>query len=183
MTVEEPEQPAEDPEASSSGSQPATLQAASEPWLISVGGKLLEPAPADSGAIEVTGLTALSPKAGTMLEIPEAEQPRLDALLNLLATLEEMEAVDRVSSIQLSDTQVKLHYLERFEVKMPLNADFSYKLRGAGAGGGQGGGGVWQSGIRRHGPDTAGLRRGVFSPIDGKYWKMTESFVGSEIFS
>ena len=116
-------------EASSSGSQPATLQAASEPWLISVGGKLLEPAPADSGAIEVTGLTALSPKAGTMLEIPEAEQPRLDALLDLLATLEEMEAVDRVSSIQLSDTQVKLHYLERFEVKMPLNADFSYKLR------------------------------------------------------
>lgn len=37
VTVEEPEQPAEDPEASSSGSQPATLQAASEPWLISVG--------------------------------------------------------------------------------------------------------------------------------------------------
>ena len=64
-----------------------------------------------------------------MLEIPEAERPRLDALLDLLATLEEMEAVDRVSSIQLSDTQVKLHYLERFEVKMPLNADFSYKLR------------------------------------------------------
>ena len=129
VTVEEPEQPAEDPEASSSGSQPATLQAASEPWLISVGGKLLEPAPTDSGAIEVTGLTALSPKAGTMLEIPEAERPRLDALLDLLATLEEMEAVDRVSSIQLSETQVKLHYLERFEVKMPLNADFSYKLR------------------------------------------------------
>ena len=46
-----------------------------------------------------------------------------------ILTLEEMEAVDRVSSIQLSDTQVKLHYLERFEVKMPLNADFSYKLR------------------------------------------------------
>lgn len=62
------------------------------------GGQAAGTAPTDSGAIEVTGLTALSPKAGTMLEIPEAEQPRLDALLDLLATLEEMEAVDRVSS-------------------------------------------------------------------------------------
>ena len=125
----EPEQPAEDPESGASGSQEAAHQAASESWLISVGGKLLEPAPAGSDAIEVTGLTALAPEAGTMLVIPEAEQPRLDALLDLLATLEEMEAADRVSSIQLSDTQVKLRYLERFEVKMPLNADFSYKLR------------------------------------------------------
>ena len=37
---------------------------ATQAWLISVGGKLLEPAPADSTAISVTGITPPVPKGG-----------------------------------------------------------------------------------------------------------------------
>ena len=41
-----------------------TGTAAGEAWLISVGGRLLEPAPEDSTALTVTGLTVLSPRQG-----------------------------------------------------------------------------------------------------------------------
>ena len=34
-----------------------------------------------------------------------------------------------VESIRLESTQVVMGYLGRFQVKMPLNSDFDYKLR------------------------------------------------------
>ena len=102
---------------------------ADESWLISVGGKLLEPAPADSSAIPVSGLTPIDPQAGSMLEVPEGEKTRLEALIALLHALEEAELYGEVSSVRLEDTQLVLRYLDRFDVKMRLNDDFSYKLR------------------------------------------------------
>ena len=62
---------------------------ATQAWLISVGGKLLEPAPADSTAISVTGITPLAPRAGEMLVLSQEEQPKLTALLALLQGLED----------------------------------------------------------------------------------------------
>lgn len=105
------------------------LVTADESWLISVGGKLLEPAPADSSAIPVSGLTPIDPQAGSMLEVPEGEKTRLEALIALLHALEEAELYGEVSSVHLEDTQLVLRYLDRFDVKMRLNDDFSYKLR------------------------------------------------------
>lgn len=105
------------------------LVTADESWLISVGGKLLEPAPADSSAIPVSGLTPINPQAGSMLEVPEGEKTRLEALIALLHALEEAELYGEVSSVRLEDTQLVLRYLDRFDVKMRLNDDFSYKLR------------------------------------------------------
>jgi len=110
-------------------SQENAPEVASEDWLISVGGKLLEPAPADSTAIEVSGVTPLMPRAGTMLALPQEEQPKYDALLALLAALEERGMMGTVESIRLESTQVVMGYLGRFQVKMPLNSDFDYKLR------------------------------------------------------
>ena len=48
---------------------------ATQAWLISVGGKLLEPAPADSTAISVTGITPLSPRAGRCWSCPRRNSP------------------------------------------------------------------------------------------------------------
>ena len=45
-------------------------------WLISVGGKLLEQAPAASGAIPVTGLTALAPQPGQQLAVSQLSNSR-----------------------------------------------------------------------------------------------------------
>ena len=105
------------------------VSTAQEPWLISVRGKLLEPAPADITAINVTGLTPLVPQAGSFLEVPEAEQTRLDALTGLLEVLETRELLSEVSSIRLESTNLVARYAGRFDVKMRLNADFDYDAR------------------------------------------------------
>ena len=119
----------EDAPEGDGSAQESAPEVAAEDWLISVGGKLLEPAPADSTAIEVSGITPLMPRAGTMLALPREEQSRYDALLALLAALEERGMMGDVASIRLESTQVVMGYLGRFQVKMPLNSDFGYKLR------------------------------------------------------
>ena len=102
---------------------------AQEPWLISVKGKLLEPAPPDSAAIAVTGLIPLSPQAGSMMEVPEGEHTRLAALTALLEALGEAGMQSQVSDIRLEATQLMVRYAGRFDVKMKLNAEFSYDGR------------------------------------------------------
>lgn len=102
---------------------------ATQAWLISVGGKLLEPAPADSTAISVTGITPLSPRAGEMLVLSQEEQPKLTALLALLQGLEDYDMLADTASIALGDTHVELRYLDRFTVKLSLAGDMDYKLQ------------------------------------------------------
>ncbi len=102
---------------------------ATRAWLISVGGKLLEPAPADSTAISVTGITPLSPRAGEMLVLSQEEQPKLTALLALLQGLEDYDMLADTASIALGDTHVELRYLDRFTVKLSLVGDMDYKLQ------------------------------------------------------
>ncbi len=102
---------------------------ATQAWLISVGGKLLEPAPADSAAISVTGITPLSPRAGEMLVLSQEEQPKLTALLALLQGLEDYDMLADTASIALGDTHVELRYLDRFTVKLSLVGDMDYKLQ------------------------------------------------------
>lgn len=130
LAVPDPAQAATVQEELAGGDQsaePAVL--AQEPWLISVKSKLLEPAPADSRAIPVSGLTPIAPEAGSMLEVPESETTRLSALLALLEALEQAEFFQQVTEIRLENTQLIVRYLDRFDVRMALDADFSYNLR------------------------------------------------------
>lgn len=104
-------------------------QAAQEKWLISIAGKLLETAAPGNEAMVVSGLSALSPRAGTMLAVPEAQQEKRSALLEILHVLESRGSLERVSEIDLtSATQIVLRYDGRFWVKLPLVCDFSYKI-------------------------------------------------------
>lgn len=128
--TEEEETPVEDVEGAEA--EPEEQESIQEglTWLISVGGKLLEPAPEDSQAILVSGLSALSPKEGTMLAVPQVQQDKLSALLTLLETLEARETLALVSEIDLtSAAQVRMRYDGRFWVKLPMNGDFTYCLR------------------------------------------------------
>lgn len=129
---EEPveEEPAEDTEGAEAEPEEQGSTQEGVAWLISVGGKLLEPAPEDSRAILVSGLSALSPQAGTMLAVPQVQQDKLSALLTLLETLEARETLALVSEIDLtSAAQVRMRYDGRFWVKLPMNGDFTYCLR------------------------------------------------------
>lgn len=107
--------------------EPALL--AQEPWLISMKGKLLEPAPADSTAIPVTGLTPIAPSAGSPMEVPESEKTRLNALTSLLQAAEEETLTSELASIRLEATRLTVRYAGRFDVEMKLNTDFRYDLR------------------------------------------------------
>ena len=114
-------------ELAGDGTEPVPL--AQEFWLISEKGKLLEPAEEDSRAIIVTGLTSIAPSAGSMLAVPDSEEPRLNALTALLGALDKAEIASQISAVRLESTQLVVRYLDRFDVKMKLNADFSYDVR------------------------------------------------------
>ena len=116
-------------EQAESSAEGSALEPAGEPWLINIGGKLLEPAPEEHGAISVTGITPLNPGAGTMLRLPGEEQDKHTALLALLAALDKKGMLEQVSWVELGSTRVRLRYLDRFTVKMTLNGDFDYLLR------------------------------------------------------
>ena len=116
-------------EEAGDSSEVPTVNVAQEPWLISVKGKLLEPAPADSAAIVVTGLTLLEPQAGSMLNIPEEEKTRLEALIGLLEALGEAGIQSQISAVRLESTYLMARYAGRFDVKMDLNANFAYDVR------------------------------------------------------
>lgn len=105
--------------------------AAQEGWLISVGGKLLEPVSASHTApISVTGLTSLAPQAGSMLAVPQDQQGKLTALTNVLQQLQEQNMMSRVSSIDLTHTSYVLLRLDgSIDAKLPLTGDTAYYLR------------------------------------------------------
>ena len=107
----------------------AGQERADEAWLISVTGKLLEPAPADSQALEVSGLTLLMPRAGTALAVPQEEEARSGALLALLAALEKTDMLSRVSAVEVGSTRMTMRYLDRFDVELLLGGDFDYLLQ------------------------------------------------------
>ena len=148
-----PYAPEEEPAASggepAEGEQPeGELPAAQESWLISVKGKLLEPAGGGSSAMEIHGLTALLPQAGETLAVPQSQQAQLSGLLGLLAALEEAGMTTDVSRVELGATQMELRYADRFDVKLELNADFPYELQVLRA--------VREDQENKHGPTAAG---------------------------
>ena len=150
LPYDDPEEPAE-PDGGTEeevGEETEPLPAAQEPWLISVKGKLLESAGADSPAMAVCGLTALLPQAGESLVVPQSQQARLDGLLGLLAALEEAGMTGEVSQVDLGSTQMELRYADRFTVKLELNADFRYELQVLKA--------VREDQENKHGPQAAG---------------------------
>lgn len=107
------------------------LAAAQEAWLISVGGKLLEPvSPSHTAPISVTGITSLVPQAGSMLAVPQDQQGKLTALTNVLQQLQEQNMMSRVSSIDLTHTSYMLLRLDgSIDAKLPLTGDTAYYLR------------------------------------------------------
>lgn len=140
----EPEEKGEE-----TGEDPPVEPVAREAWLINASGKLLEPAPADSTVPAVAGLTALTPQAGVKLTVPPEEQPRLDALLSLLAELEAEDMFSKVSSVRLESTRMVVRYLDRFDVRLALNGDFHYSLQVLET--------VEEQITQKHGPDATGV--------------------------
>lgn len=105
--------------------------ASQQAWLISVGGKLLEPvSPEHTAPISVTGLTVLAPEAGSMLAVPQEQQSKLDALVEVLTQLQAQDMLSRVSSIDLTRAAwMQLRLDDSIDAKLPLTGDTAYYVR------------------------------------------------------
>jgi len=119
---------APEPEETEEGEEVILPVATQNTWLVSVGGKVLEQAGAEDTRMKISGLTGLDTRAGVAVSVPEEEQTRLGAVIALLGELENREMLDDVSKMNVSGTMIVLEYLGRYDVKLPLNGDFSYKL-------------------------------------------------------
>lgn len=123
-----PDWTAPEPEQTQEGEEVILPVATSDAWLISVGGKVLEQAGEEDARMVISGLTGLDTRAGLALSVPEEEQTRLESVLALLGELENREMLGDVSGMDVGSTMIVMEYLGRYDVKLPLNGDFSYKL-------------------------------------------------------
>ena len=99
-------------------------------WLISPAGKIVEQTDTAAGYPTVDGCELLSPSVGTQIAVDTAYETRRESLLELLAVLDETGDLAKVDAIHLGEASyISMDYMDRFTVKMPYQADFSYKLR------------------------------------------------------
>ncbi len=98
-------------------------------WLVSSGGKLLERTDDQGDYLTVTGLTLAAPSEGTELAVESELRLQLEALLELLASMESREMLEHAQTIELGASSVTMLYDGRLTVKMKLSADFDYEMR------------------------------------------------------
>ena len=97
-------------------------------WLISAQGKLLEQ---DNGAVRammISGLTAVAPYPGGMIQVAEEEEITLNYVTQLLAQLESHGWLEQCTALDCSAaTSMTLDY-GIYQVKLPRGGDYDYCL-------------------------------------------------------
>lgn len=98
-------------------------------WILCTNGKLVERLAAGkkSKAIRVTGLKLKNPQVGEMIQCRDAVLA--EQLLELVEQLKSKGMLSSVQEIRLEDPNaITMRYLKSFDVQIPWNADFDYKL-------------------------------------------------------
>lgn len=106
----------------------ASVDSAEGRWLMSSQGKLLEP---DTGAesIRITGLTAVGPFAGGMIQVPEGEESTLEYVKELLDVLEKRGHLSQCTALDCSAaTYMTLDY-DIYRLKLPRSGDYDYYIQ------------------------------------------------------
>ena len=110
---------------------PVALVQDGKVWLLSSGGKLVDTAPvskADQYA-QITGFNAVDPVPGQDLTVPEEQSAALKSLLLFLVEMNQRGMLEQTQAIRFEDaSQITVRYLDRFDVVIPRNADYAYKL-------------------------------------------------------
>lgn len=100
-------------------------------WLIDNYCRLLEPVTKDGKAdyIEVSGVSAVSPKAGSGMSVAAEDKSKVTYLEEILRALSDADIMKDVTSIDVSNTaNARIDYLGRFKVKLGRNENTEYKL-------------------------------------------------------
>lgn len=109
----------------------ASIQSEGDWWLMDVNGKLLEKGNQTLGEqyAEVTGLTPILPEEGDRLAVGDENSAKLKSLTELLTSLSDRDMMHQVSAVDLTEvTTIKLRYAGRFDVLLPMTADFARKV-------------------------------------------------------
>ena len=107
----------------------ASVASAEGRWLISAQGKLLEKDNGTIQAIQITGLTAVGPYAGGMLQTTEEESLTLDYVKELLSVLESNGMLDQCTVLDCTSAiSMTLNY-SIYRLRLPRGGDFEYYIQ------------------------------------------------------
>ena len=107
----------------------ASVESAEGRWLISAQGKLLE---RDNGAvqtIQITGLTAVGPYAGGMVQTEEADRLTLDYVKDLLAVLEKQGILGQCTALDCTAASSMTLNYGIYRLRLPRGGDYDYCIR------------------------------------------------------
>lgn len=99
-------------------------------WILSDGGRIVDcMAQTPAQCTAVTGLVLTDPQIGREILTDEDYASARDHLLTLMRHLRDKGMMRDVQAIRLESADlITLRYLDRFDVEIPWNADFDYKL-------------------------------------------------------
>ena len=107
----------------------ASVESAEGRWLVSAQGKLLE---LDKGAVEtirITGLTAVGPYAGGMVQTAEEDSLTLEYVKELLGVLEGQGMLEHCTQLDCtSAASMTLHY-GIYRLKLPRGGGYEYHIK------------------------------------------------------
>ena len=106
----------------------ASVESAEGRWLISAQGKLLEKDAGTVRVVTISGLTAVGPYPGGMIQVDELERTTLAYVKELLAQLESHGWLERCTVLDCTAvTSILLEY-GIYQVKLPRGGDYNYCL-------------------------------------------------------
>ena len=107
----------------------ASVESAEGRWLISAQGKLLEKDTGAAKSVAISGLTAVGPYPGGMIQVAEEDENTLNYVTQLLAQLESHGWLAQCTALDCSAvTSMTLDY-GIYQVKLPRGGDYDYCLR------------------------------------------------------
>ena len=106
----------------------ASISASGGRWLISSQGKLLEQA-GNQNVVTIIGLKALSPYAGSSVQVAEEDENTLDYVISLLTALEEKEMLSACDELDCTQTTYLTLTWDIYTIKLPRGGDYAYMLR------------------------------------------------------
>ena len=100
-------------------------------WLVSPSGRIVDRMDASAAPqyAQITGAPILSPSVGTQIALPSERAAQERSLIALLTALDDAKMLDDVDGIRLDKPDCLLmDYGGRFTVKLPLDANYRFKL-------------------------------------------------------
>lgn len=107
----------------------ASVDSADGRWLISAQGKLLERDEGNIQTIQVSGLTAVKPCAGEMLQTADEESLTLKYVKELLEVLEVRGMLGRCTALDCNDVASMTLNYSIYRLRLPKGGDYDYYIR------------------------------------------------------